>query len=159
MLRLRVRSAPIVAAAIFVPMGLLLVAVLVLASIFVVRLYELHPPASIGDCPSKALVVAPGSQLAQTSQITVGNSTGCWAKYSTDSSAHDVVNYYTTSQNTPGWTVKDFIDSVGEVDLASTTQPGLQGLMQVGSNSIGVSGRRTQFNLSVCFCDPHEFAQ
>jgi len=68
------------------------------------------------------------------------------------------VNYYTTSQNTPGWTVKDFIDSVGEVDLASTTQPGLQGLMQVGSDSIGVSGR-TQFNLSVCFFDPHEFAQ
>ncbi len=158
MLRRRVRSAPIVAAAIFVPMGLLLVAVLVLASIFVVRLYELHPPASIGDCPSRALVVAPGSQLAQTSQITVGNGTGCWAKYSTDWSAHDVVNYYTTSQNTPGWTVKGFIDSVGEVDLASMTQPGLQGLMQVGSNSIGLSGR-TQFNLSVCFCDPHEFAQ
>jgi len=158
MLRWRRPSAPIVAAAIFVPMGLLLVAVLILASIFIVRLYGLHPPASIGDCPSKALVVAPASQLAQTSQITVGNSTGCWARYSTDWSPHDVVNYYTTSQNTPGWTVKDFIDSVGEVDLASTTQPGLQGLMQVGSDSIGVSGR-TQFNLSVCFCDPHEFAQ
>ena len=80
----RLRSVPILAAAIFVPMGLLLVAVLVLASIFVVRLYELHPPASIGDCPSKALVVAPGSQLAETSQITVGQSTGCWAKYSTE---------------------------------------------------------------------------
>jgi len=158
MLRRRLRSAPIVAAALFVPMGVLLVAVLVVASIFVVRLYELHPPASIGDCPSEALVVAPGGQLVQTSQITVDKSTGCWARYSTDWSPHDVVNYYTTSQNTPGWTVKDFIDSVGEVDLASTTRPGLQGLMQVGSDSIGVSGR-TQFNLSVCFCDPHEFAQ
>jgi hypothetical protein len=139
-------------------MGLLLVAVLVIASIFVVRLYELHPPASIGDCPSKALVVAPGSQLAETSQITVGHSTGCWAKYSTARSPHDLVNYYTTSANTPGWTVKDLIDSVGEVDLASTMRPGLQGLVQVGSNSSRVSGQ-TQFNMSVCFCDPHEFAQ
>jgi len=83
MLSRRLRSVPILAAEIFVPMGFLLVAVLVLASIFVVRLYELHPPASIGDCPSKALVVAPGSQLAEASQITVGQSTGCWAKYST----------------------------------------------------------------------------
>ncbi len=154
----RQRSVPILAAAIFVPMGLLLVAVLVLASIFVVRLYELHPPASIGDCPSKALVLAPGSQLTETSQITVGQSTGCWAKYSTDWSPHEIVSYYTTSVNTPGWTLKDLIESVGEVDLASTTRPGLQGLIQVGSNSARVSGR-TQFNLSVCFCDPHEFAQ
>jgi hypothetical protein len=58
----------------------------------------------------------------------------------------------------PGWTVKDLIESVGEVDLASTTRPGLQGLMRVGSTSARVSGH-TQFNLSVCFCDPHEFAQ
>jgi len=139
-------------------MGLLLIAVMVAASIFVVRLYELHPPASIGDCPSKALVVAPGSQLAESSQITAGQSTGCWAKYSTAWSPHDLVTYYTTSVNTPGWTVRDLIESVGEVDLSSTTRPGLQGLMQVGSNSTRVSGH-TQFNLSVCFCDPHEFAQ
>jgi hypothetical protein len=158
MLNRRLRSVPILAAAIFVPMGFLLVAVLVLASIFVVRLYELHPPASIGDCPSKALVVAPGSQLAGTSQITVGQSTGCWATYSTAWSPHDVVTYYTTNVNTTGWTVKDLIESVGEVDLRSTTRPGLQGLMQVGSNSARASGHM-QFNLSVCFCDPHEFAQ
>ena len=139
-------------------MGLLMVAVLVLASIFVVRLYELHPPASIGECPSKVLPVAPGSKLADSSQITVGGNTGCWAKYSTDWSPHDVVNYYTASVNTPSWTVKNLIDSVGELDLASTTRPGLQGLVQVGSNSTRVSGR-TEFNLSVCFCDPHEFAQ
>ncbi len=102
--------------------------------------------------------MASGSQLAQTSQITVGDSTGCWAEYSTDLSPHGLVHYYTTGQNTPGWTVKDLIDSVGEVDLASTTQPGLQGLIQVGTNSTRVSGH-TQFNLSVCFCNPHEFAQ
>ncbi|SRR5258708_7141914 len=158
MLTRRPRSVRIWAAAIFVPMCLLLVAVVILASIFVVRLYELHPPASIGDCPSKALVVAPGSRLAETSQITVGQSTGCWAKYSTDWSPRDVVTYYSTGVNTPGWTVNELIESVGEVDLASTTRPGLKGLMQVGSNSARVSGH-TQFNLSVCFCDPHEFAQ
>lgn len=158
MLSRRLRSIPILAAAIFVPMGLLGVAVLVLGSIFVVRLYELHPPAEIGHCPSKALAVAPDSRLAQTSQITVGQSTGCWARYSTGWSPNDVVTYYTTTVNTPGWTVTDLIESVGEVDLASTTRPGLKGLMQVGSNSASVSGH-SQFNLSICFCDPHAFAQ
>src|SRR5260370_31373843 len=126
-------------------MVLLLAAVLGFASIFVVRLYDLLPPAPSGDCPSKALVVASGSQLAQTSQITVGDSTGCWAEYSTDLSPHGLVHYYTTGQNTPGCTVTDLIDSVGEVDLASTTQPGLPRLMHVGTNSTRVSGH-TQFN-------------
>jgi hypothetical protein len=139
-------------------MSLLGIAVLVVGSIFVVKLYQLHPPVSIGDCPSKVLAVAPGSRLAQTSQITVGQTTGCWAKYSTDWSPHEVVAYYTTATDTPGWIVSDLIESFGEVDLASTTRPGLRGLMQAGSNSVQRSGH-TQFNLSVCFCDPHEFAQ
>lgn len=152
------RPWPMWAAAIFVPMGLLGIAVLVVATVFVVRLYELHPPAGIGDCPSTALPVAPDSQLAQTSQITVDQNTGCWAKYSTRWSPHEVVNYYTDSMNTPRWAVEDVIASVGEVDLASTTRPGLKGLMQVGSDSTLLSAH-TQYNLSICFCDPHEFAQ
>lgn len=154
----RNRPWPIWAAAIFAPMVLLGIAVLVLATVFVVRLYELHPPAAIGDCPSTALPVAPGSQLAQTSQITVNQSTGCWARYSTDWSPREVLNYYTNPVNTPGWAVEDLIKSVGEVDLASTTRSGLKGLMQVGSDST-LASAHTQYNLSICFCDPHEFAQ
>lgn len=143
--------------AIFVSTGLLLaIALVIVGLIAVVKLYQLHPPSAIGPCPSTALVIAPGSRQVETSQISVGGDTGCWAKYDTARSSAEVFSFYTDVANIPGWAVSNTIPSVGEVDLTSTELPGLKGLMQVGERS---SRNNAQFNLSVCFCDPHEFAQ
>lgn len=142
--------------AIRVSLGLVAIALVIVGLIAVVKLYQVHPPSAIGPCPSTALVIAPGSRQVETSQISVGGDAGCWAKFDTARSSGEVFDFYTDVANIPGWVVSNTIPSVGEVDLASQEHPGLKGLMLVGGRS---SRGNAQFTLSVCLCDPHEFAQ
>ena len=118
--------------------------------------FQLAP--AVQGCPSNAFPIYPGSRPIQTSDITVGGTTGCWSVFDPggQATASDVYGFYADSSNTQGWKLTTTYSNTGFMAFTNVANPKLQAVVEVGSSN-PIPVRR--FNISVCLCDPRTMEQ
>ena len=119
--------------------------------------------ATVGGCPSTAFPIRPGSELHQSSEITVGTATGCWATYDQSSSAseEEVFSYYLDPSNMPGWTLHEAYPNTRFAAFSNNKDPQIRADVGISTfRTLFVAGPSTvSLAISVCRCDPESMAQ
>lgn len=122
---------------------------------------------AINGCPSRAFPVPPGSQVQESSWITLGSdsgpTTGCAATFAEPDSSTEwgVYEYYVQPANTPGWKLGETYANARYAAFSNVTNPKLRAQIGVWTRkAFGFTGPSTvTLDVSVCMCDPATMAQ